>query len=69
MGYNLLLLLHKSNEDLMERNKNYADIILNLENNITSFFNESYDYSNVLRESLNNLYDTVKDFQENFFMS
>ena len=67
MGYNLLLLLHKSNEDLMERNKNYADIILNLENNITSFFNESYDYSNLLRESLNNLYDTVKDFSGEFF--
>ena len=41
-------------EDLMERNKHYADIILDLENNITTFFNESYDYSNILRDSLNN---------------
>ena len=67
MGYNLLLLLKKSNEDLMERNKNYADIILDLENNITSLFNESYDYSNILRESLNNLYDNIKDFSGEFF--
>ena len=67
MTYNLLLLLHKSNEDLMERNKKYTDIILDLENNVTSLFNESYDYSNLLRESLNNLYDNVKDFSGEFF--
>ena len=67
MGYKLLSLLKKSNEDLIERNKNYTDIILDLENNITSFFNETYDYSNVFRESLNNLYDSIKDFSGEFF--
>jgi len=67
MGYNLLLLLKKSNEDLIERNKNYIDIILDIENNITSFFNESSDYSNVFRESLNNLYNSIKDFSGEFF--
>jgi hypothetical protein len=38
MGYNLLLLLNKSNNELIKRNENYSQIILEFEINFTNFF-------------------------------
>ena len=44
MAYNLLLLLNQSNYDLKERNKKYIEVLINMENNISSYFKD-YDYS------------------------
>jgi len=37
MAYNLLLLLNQLNKNLKERNKNYIEIILDMEKNISIF--------------------------------
>ena len=67
MGYNLILLLQQSNFDLMMKSKNYLDVIINIEKNITHFFENVYDYSNLFKDSLNNMYEEVKNFTGNFF--
>ena len=61
MAYNLLELLNQSNKDLKERNKNYIEIILDMEKNISNYFKD-YDYSDIFNESLENLYKAVKNF-------
>ena len=66
MAYNLLVLLNQSNKDLKERNKNYIEIILNMEKNISNFFKD-YDYSNIFNKSLENLYKKVKNFSTDIF--
>ena len=67
MTFNMLALLYNSNEDLIQRNKIYSDIILNLEKNVTKLLEESYDYSGLFKESLENLYNQVKNFSGEFF--
>ena len=67
MGYNLLVLLRQSNNDLIERNKHYADIIIDLEQNITEYFKKDYDYSFIFRDLLNNMYQQVQNFTGDFF--
>ena len=61
MAYNLLLLLDQSNLDLIERNKKYLDIIINMENNITNFL-QNYDYSEIFKDSLENLSSQINNF-------
>ena len=67
MAYNLLLLLNQSNKDLKERNKHYIDIILDMERNITNIFKD-YDYSDLFKDSLNDLYKQVQNFSGEFFI-
>ena len=67
MGYNLILLLNKSNLALIERNKLYSEIILNMERNINDYFQNYYEYYNLFSDSLNDLYNQVKDFTGEFF--
>ena len=38
MGYNLILLLEQTNYELIQRNKNYSEIIIEFETNFTKFF-------------------------------
>ena len=52
MGYKLLLLLNQTNYDLMERTIIYDKIIIDIEKNLTKYFEEYYDFSNIFRESL-----------------
>ena len=67
MGYNLLKLLYKSNLDLQERNTKYADIIIQLEQNMSQLFEEKYDYSFIFRDSMNDMYNQVQNFTGEFF--
>ena len=67
MTFNFMGLLHYSNEDLIKRNKIYSDIIIDLEKNVSELFEESYDYSGLFRDSLEYLYQQVKNFSGNFF--
>ena len=66
MAYNLLLLLNQSNIDLIERNKKYLDVILNIENNITTFL-KNYDYSELFKDSLENLSSKIGNFSGEIF--
>ena len=67
MGYNLILLLEQSNKDLIEKSINYLDAIINLENNMTNYFQNKYDFSNLFNDSLYNMYANVQNFGGNFF--
>ena len=67
MGYNLILLLEQSNKDLIEKSINYLDVIINLEKNMTKFFENEYDFSNLFNDSLYDMYNNVQNFSGNFF--
>ena len=67
MTFNMMGLLYNSNEELIKRNKIYSDIILNLEKNVTKLLEEYYDYSGIFQDSLDYLYDQVKNFSGEFF--
>ena len=67
MGYNLLLLINQTNNELIERNKKYSEIILEFEKNFTHFFEKYCDYSNLFNESLINMYNQVQNFSGEFF--
>ena len=66
MAYNLILLLNQSNIDLIERNKNYLEVIINLENNISNLL-LNYDYSELFKDSLNNLSAQISNFSGDIF--
>ena len=66
MAYNLILLLNQSNIDLIERNKNYLEVIINLENNISNLL-LNYDYSELFKDSLNNLSAQISNFSRDIF--
>ena len=67
MGYNLITLLNQSNYELIKRNKNYADVIIELEKNMSNLVEEYFDYSNTFKDDINNMYDQVKNFTGEFF--
>ena len=67
MAYNLLLLLNQSNIDLIERNKKYLDVIINMERNISNFL-KNYDYSDIFKESLENLSSKISNFSGEIFL-
>ena len=67
MTYNYMSLLYQSNEDLEIRNKLYSEILIDLERNVSKLLEEYYDYSGIFRDSLEELYDRVKNFSGIFF--
>ena len=67
MTYNFMSLLYFSNEDLIQRNKIYSDIFLDMEKNVSKLFEEYYDYSGLFRDSMEYLYSQVKNFSGEFF--
>jgi hypothetical protein len=46
----------------------YADVIIEIEKNITELFYNEYDFSNLFVDSLNNMYMEVKNFNKKFFI-
>ena len=69
MTYNFMGLLYYSNEDLKIRNKIYSGIILDLEKNVSKLLEDYYDYSGLFIDSLDYLYDQVKNFSGEFLMN
>ena len=67
MAYHLILLLKQTNNELIKRNENYSEIIIEFETNFTKFFENHYDYSGLFRQSLNDLYNQVQNFSGEFF--
>ena len=67
MTYNFMGLLYNSNEELIQRNTIYSDIIIELEKNVSNLFEKYYDYSGLFRDSLEFLYDQVKNFSGQIF--
>ena len=67
MTYNIMGLLYNSNEELKKRNQIYSDIILDLEKKMASLMGEYYDYSGLFKDSLDYLYNQVKNFSGEFF--
>ena len=67
MAYNLILLLKQTNNELIKRNENYSQIIIEFETNFTKFFENYYDYSGLFSQSLNDLYNQVQNFSGEFF--
>ena len=67
MIFKLISLLYQSNKDLVERNKMYSDIIIDLESKTTELFEEIFDFSGLFRSTLNNMYEQVKNFTGDFF--
>ena len=67
MTYNFMGLLYFSNEELKNRNKIYSDIIIDLEKNVSKLLEQYYDYTDLFRDSLESLYNQVKNFSGEFF--
>ena len=67
MTYNFIKLLIKSNNDLINNNKKYGDIIIDIEKNTSKLFKEYFDYSGIFIESLNDMYNQVCKFAGSFF--
>ena len=67
MTYNFMGLLYFSNEELKKRNKIYSDIIIDLEKNVSKLLEQYYDYTDLFRDSLESLYNQVKNFSGEFF--
>ena len=67
MGYKLLLLLNQTNYDLWERTIIYDKIIIDIEKNFIRYFEDYYDFSNLFREPLNQMYQQVLNFSGEFF--
>ena len=67
MTFNYMYLLYKSNEELKIRNKIYSNIIIDYEKNVSKLLEDYYDYSDLFRDSLEYLYNQVKNFSGEFF--
>ena len=67
MGYKLITLINQSNNELIKRNKKYADVIITLEKNMSILVEKYFDYSNVFKDDINNMYNQVKTFTGEFF--
>ena len=67
MTYNMIGLLYNSSKELEKRNKIYSDIFIDLEKNVTHLLENYYDYSGLFRDSMEFLYDQVKNFTGEFF--
>ena len=67
LGYNLILLLYQTILKLEDKNNLYTNKIKEIEMNISQTMND-YDYSNVFRDSLDDLYKKVQNFSSVFFI-
>lgn len=66
MSYDFICLLYKSNYELTNNNTKYADVIINIEKNVSNLFEKYFDYSGIFTESLNNLYFQISNFTMQF---
>ena len=64
-----VIILKELEENEIERGKNYSEIIVNLEKNISDMINKTniYDFSKIFKNPLNNMYDEVKNFTSGLF--
>ena len=69
MTKDFIYLINNSLENLIKRSENYAEIILNLENNISEMLSGKnlYDFSKLLKSPLDEMYIKVKNFTNILF--
>ena len=69
MAKSFVSILNSSEEDLIKRSKNYSEIIINLEKDISDMINKTnmYDFSGSFKNPLKNMYDVVNNFKSNLF--
>ena len=66
MIFNLIKLVNKTNYNLKSKNKNFTNIILDLENNLIELFND-VDYTNLFRDHLNYILGQLNNLNGNIF--
>ena len=62
MGFTELYLINESNNKLINQTDKYCDIILNLEKDFNSLLVNKHDFSNIFKESFNEMYEQIKNF-------
>ena len=69
MVKSFISILNSLEEDLIKRSKNYSEIIINLEKDISDMINKTnmYDFSGTFKNPLKNMYDAVNNFTSNLF--
>ena len=69
MTKDFIYLINNSLENLIKRSEKYAEIILNLENNISEIFSGKnlYDFSKLFKSPLDEMYNKVKNFTNILF--
>ena len=66
MTFDFISLLYQSNKNLLQNNKKYGGIIIDIEKNISNLFEKYFDYSGIFTDSLDNLYLQVSIFTGQF---
>ena len=67
MGYTELYLINESNNKLQKRNSKYSEIILNLQKNFSNLIINKHDFSDIFKESFNEMYENIKTFTTEIF--
>ena len=67
MGYTELYLINESNNKLQKRNIKYSEIILNLQKNFSNLIINKHDFSDIFKESFNEMYENIKTFTTEIF--
>ena len=67
MGFTELYLINESNIKLENRNEKYSNLIINLEKDFNNLITNRYDFSNIFKESFNEMYEKIKTFTSEIF--
>ena len=67
MGFTELYLINESNNKLINRTDHYSNIIVNLEKEFNELNINKYDFSNIFKESFNDMYEQIKNFTSAIF--
>ena len=69
MAKSFVEILKNINKELILRNQNYSNIIINIEKNISEIIDKKYlyDFSNEFKNPLNKLHNEAKNFSSNLF--
>ena len=65
--YKMIELILRTNNFLQNKNEEYSNQILEIEKNITNLLTDFEDFSNILKDPLNNMYDKIKNFSTDLF--
>ena len=67
LTYRLIELIIETNDNILNKSNEYIEPILDREKNTTNLLTDFDDFSNILREPLNNMYSEVKNFTSELF--
>ena len=67
LSYKMIELILDTNDKIADKGNSYTEPIKELEKNTAQIITDYDDFSNILREPLNNMYTQVKDFTSDLF--